>query len=230
MSEASRDIPVLTIDGPAGAGKGTISRRVAQALNWAYLDSGALYRAVGIAAAWEGIGLDEPMELAACASRTDIKFISQHIEEPIILINGKEATADIRSELAGSMASALAAQPEVRKALIDLQRSYRIAPGLVADGRDMGTVIFPDAPFKFFLTASALERANRRHKQLMEKGVSVKLESLLHEIVARDERDANRTVAPLKPADDAMVIDSTAMPIDAVIDQVLSVLPAHYRS
>jgi len=230
MSEASRDIPVLTIDGPAGAGKGTISRRVAQALNWAYLDSGALYRAVGIAAAWEGIGLDEPMELAACASRTDIKFISQHIEEPIILINGKEATADIRSELAGSMASALAAQPEVRKALIDLQRSYRKAPGLVADGRDMGTVIFPDAPFKFFLTASALERANRRHKQLMEKGVSVKLESLLHEIVARDERDANRTVAPLKPADDAIVIDSTAMPIDAVIDQVLSVLPAHYRS
>ena len=230
MSEASRDIPVLTIDGPAGAGKGTISRRVAQALNWAYLDSGALYRAVGIAAAWEGIGLDEPMELAACASRTDIKFISQNIEEPIILINGKEATADIRSELAGSMASALAAQPEVRKALIDLQRSYRKAPGLVADGRDMGTVIFPDAPFKFFLTASALERANRRHKQLMEKGVSVKLESLLHEIVARDERDANRTVAPLKPADDAIVIDSTAMPIDAVIDQVLSVLPAHYRS
>ena len=230
MSEASRDIPVLTIDGPAGAGKGTISRRVAQALNWAYLDSGALYRAVGIAAAWEGIGLDEPMELAACASRTDIKFISQHIEEPIILINGKEATADIRSELAGSMASALAAQPEVRKALIDLQRSYRKAPGLVADGRDMGTVIFPDAPFKFFLTASAMERANRRHKQLMEKGVSVKLESLLHEIVARDERDANRTVAPLKPADDAIVIDSTAMPIDAVIDQVLSVLPAHYRS
>jgi CMP/dCMP kinase len=229
MSEASRNIPVLTIDGPAGAGKGTISRRVAQALNWAYLDSGALYRAVGIAAAWEGIGLDEPMELAACASRTDIKFISQLLEEPIILINGKEATADIRSELAGSMASALAAQPEVRKALIDLQRSYRKAPGLVADGRDMGTVIFPDAPYKFFLTASAMERASRRHKQLMEKGVSVKLESLLHEIVARDERDANRAVAPLKPADDAIVIDSTAMPIAAVIDQVLSVLPAHYR-
>jgi cytidylate kinase len=113
--------------------------------------------------------------------------------------------------------------------LIDLQRSYRKAPGLVADGRDMGTVIFPDAPYKFFLTASAMERASRRHKQLMEKGVSVKLESLLHEIVARDERDANRAVAPLKPADDAIVIDSTAMPIAAVIDQVLSVLPAHYR-
>ena len=229
MSESAQIVPVLTIDGPAGAGKGTISRRVAQTLKWSYLDSGALYRAVGIAAAWEGIGLDEPMELAACASRTDIKFITQLHDEPVIMVNGKEATAEIRSELAGSMASALGAQAEVRKALIDLQRSYRKPPGLVADGRDMGTVIFPDAPYKFFLTASAMERANRRHKQLMEKGVSVKLDSLLHEIVARDERDANRAVAPLKPADDAIVIDSTGMPIDAVIDQVLSVLPAHYR-
>ena len=230
MSTTAQSAPVLTIDGPAGAGKGTVSRLVAQALNWAYLDSGALYRAVGIAAAWEGIGLDEPKELAACASRTDIKFITQLHDEPVIFVNGKEATSDIRSELAGSMASALAAQPEVREALVDLQRSYRKAPGLVADGRDMGTVIFPDAPYKFFLTASAMERAQRRYKQLMEKGVSVKLDSLLHEIVARDERDANRAVAPLKPADDAIVIDSTAMPIAAVIDQVLSVLPAHYRS
>ena len=230
MSTTAQSAPVLTIDGPAGAGKGTVSRLVAQALNWAYLDSGALYRAVGIAAAWEGIGLDEPKELAACAPRTDIKFITQLHDEPVIFVNGKEATSDIRSELAGSMASALAAQPEVREALVDLQRSYRKAPGLVADGRDMGTVIFPDAPYKFFLTASAMERAQRRYKQLMEKGVSVKLDSLLHEIVARDERDANRAVAPLKPADDAIVIDSTAMPIAAVIDQILSVLPAHYRS
>ena len=128
------------------------------------------------------------------------------------------------------MASALAAQPEVRTALVLLQRSFRTAPGLVADGRDMGTVIFPDAPYKFFLTASPMERAQRRYKQLMEKGVSVKLDDLLHEIVARDERDANRAVAPLKPADDAIIIDSTSMPIASVIDQILSVLPSHYRS
>lgn len=222
-------IPVLTIDGPAGAGKGTISRRVAQALNWSYLDSGALYRAVGIAAAWEGIGLDEPEELAECASRTDIKFVTQSTDEPMIYVNSKEATAEIRSELAGSMASALAAQPLVRQALVELQRSFRKAPGLVADGRDMGTIIFPDAPFKFFLTASPMERAQRRYKQLMEKGVSVKLESLLQEIVARDERDANRSVAPLRPADDAHIIDSTAMPIDEVINTVLAVLPSHFR-
>jgi CMP/dCMP kinase len=223
-------IPVVTIDGPAGAGKGTLSRLVAQALNWSYLDSGALYRAVGIAAAWEGIGLDEPEQLAECASRTDIKFVTQYTDEPKIFINSKEATAEIRSELAGSMASALAAQPLVRQALVELQRSFRQAPGLVADGRDMGTVIFPDAPYKFYLTASAMERAQRRHKQLMEKGVSVKLESLLHEIAARDERDANRAVAPLKPADDARIIDSTSMPIADVIEAVLSVLPSRFRS
>jgi len=226
---STESVPIVCIDGPAGAGKGTVSRLVAQALGWGYLDSGALYRAVGVAASWEGIGLDEPEELAACASRTDIKFITQAHDEPKIIVNGKDATAEIRSELAGSMASALAALPSVRQALVDLQRGFRAPPGLVADGRDMGTVIFPDAPFKFFLTASPLERAQRRYKQLMEKGVSVKLDSLLHEIVARDERDANRAVAPLKPADDAVIIDSTSMPIDQVIERVLSVLPQHYR-
>ncbi len=226
---SAESAPVVCIDGPAGAGKGTVSRLVAQALGWAYLDSGALYRAVGVAASWEGIGLDEPEELAACASRTDIRFITQDNDEPRIIVNGKEATVEIRSELAGSMASALGAQPLVRQALVDLQRSFSAPPGLVADGRDMGTVIFPDAPYKFFLTASPMERAQRRYKQLMEKGVSVKLDSLLHEIVARDERDANRAVAPLKPADDAVIIDSTSMPIARVIERVLSVLPPHYR-
>lgn len=223
-------IPVVTIDGPAGAGKGTVSRLVAQALKWDYLDSGALYRAVGVAASWEGIDLSETEQLAKCASRTNIKFVTQLNDEPIIYINNKEATSEIRSELAGAMASALAAQPLVRQALIDLQRGFRQLPGLVADGRDMGTVIFPDSAYKFFLTASPMIRAQRRYKQLIEKGVPVKLDHLLHEIVIRDERDANRAIAPLRPADDAVIIDSTSMPIAQVVDQILSVLPTHFRS
>ena len=226
----TQTIPVITIDGPAGAGKGTVSRLLAQSLNWSYLDSGALYRAVGIAASWEDIDITETENLADCASRTDIKFVTQHNDEPLIFVNNKEATAEIRSELAGAMASALAAQPLVRAALVELQRGFQKAPGLVADGRDMGTVIFPDAAYKFFLTASPLIRAERRYKQLIEKGVTVKLDHLLHEIVVRDERDANRAIAPLKPADDAVIIDSTSMPITQVIDQILSALPSHYRS
>jgi CMP/dCMP kinase len=221
--------PVLTIDGPSGSGKGTISRGVATRLGWHYLDSGAIYRAVGLAAAWESIDLSDAEAVAACAARTEIRFESDDSGEPRVFVNGKDATHQLRMETAGAAASAIAAHPPVRNALLDLQKRFRQAPGLVADGRDMGTVIFPDARYKVFLTASAGERAKRRYKQLKEKGVSVNLDSLLHEIAARDERDAGRAVAPLKPASDAVVLDSTGMPITEVIERVLAVLPDSLR-
>jgi cytidylate kinase len=222
-------IPILTIDGPSGSGKGTISRAVAERLGWHYLDSGALYRAVGLAAAWEGVDLSDAEAVALCARRTEIRFETQGAGEPHVIVNGKDATRQLRTETAGAAASAIAAQPPVRAALVDLQHGFRRLPGLVADGRDMGTVIFPDASYKVFLTASAGERAQRRYKQLKEKGVSVNLDSLLHEIAARDERDAGRAVAPLKPAEDAVVVDSTGTPITEVIERVLAVLPEKLR-
>lgn len=222
-------IPILTIDGPSGSGKGTISRAVAAQLGWHYLDSGAIYRAVGLAAAWENIDLSDEPAVAACAARTEIRFVTQHEGELHVIVNGKDATHQLRMETAGAAASAIAAHPAVRAALVDLQKRFRRRPGLVADGRDMGTVIFPEASFKVFLTASAEERAQRRYKQLKEKGVSVNLGSLLHEIAARDERDAGRAVAPLKPAHDAVILDSTGMPITEVIERVLAVLPDSVR-
>ncbi|MBX9402922.1 (d)CMP kinase [Lysobacter sp. BMK333-48F3] len=194
MNSASSDssfIPVLTIDGPSGSGKGTISRLVAQRLGWHYLDSGALYRAVGVAAGWADLDLADPAALVRCAFDTQIGFREQ-AGELRVLVNGVDATDELRTETAGAAASAIAAIPEVRAALKDRQRAFRRAPGLVADGRDMGTVIFPDAPFKVFLTASAEERAERRYKQLKDKGVSVTLDGLLREILARDARAGRR--------------------------------------
>ncbi|HEY9143635.1 MAG TPA: (d)CMP kinase [Arenimonas sp.] len=223
-------IPVLTIDGPSGSGKGTISRAVADRLGWHYLDSGAIYRAVGLAAAWENVDLSDPEAVAHCAARTEIRFETAESGELHVIVNGKDATRQLRMETAGAAASAIAAHPPVRAALVDLQHRFRRLPGLVADGRDMGTVIFPDAPYKVFLTASAEERAKRRHKQLKEKGVSVNLAGLLHEIAARDERDAGRAVAPLKPAEDAVIVDSTGTPITEVIERVLAVLPEKLRA
>ncbi len=216
--------PVLTIDGPSGAGKGTVSRIAASRLGWHYLDSGALYRAVGVAASWANLDLSDASALVRCTFDTAISFREQADGDLRVIVNDVDATDELRLETAGAVASAIAAIPEVRAALKDRQRAFRQPPGLVADGRDMGTVIFPDAPFKVFLTASADERAERRYKQLKDKGVSVTIDGLLREILARDARDAQRTVAPLRPAEDAVLIDTTGLSIDAVVERVLALV------
>ena len=217
--------PVLTIDGPSGAGKGTVSRLAAGRLGWHYLDSGALYRAVGVAASWADLDLSDAAALVRCTFDTAIDFREEG-DMLRVFVNETDATDELRLETTGTLASAIAAIPEVRAALKERQRAFRRAPGLVADGRDMGTVIFPDATTKVFLTASAEERARRRHNQLKEKGVSVTFDGLLREILARDARDAQRAVAPLKPAEDAVLLDTTGLSIEEVVDRVLALVPA----
>lgn len=217
--------PVLTIDGPSGAGKGTISCHVAKQLGWHLLDSGALYRAVGYAASVAKHDFTDEEAIVHCAETTRIEFRpGLDGDGSRVIVNGHDASDELRTETCGAAASAVAGFPGVRQALLDKQRALRKAPGLVADGRDMGTVIFPDAPFKVFLTAGAEERAHRRYKQLKAKGLDVTLATLLEEIQARDARDASRAVAPLKPAEDAVVIDTTRMSIDDVVGKVLALV------
>ena len=213
--------PVLTIDGPSGSGKGTISRIVAQRLGWHYLDSGALYRAVGIAAGWADIDLSDASALVRCTFDTEIGFRDDAAGEPRVIVNGLDATDELRTETAGAAASAIAAIPEVRAALKDRQRVFRQLPGLVADGRDMGTVIFPDAAHKVFLTASADERAERRYKQLMDKGMPANMADLLKDLRERDARDAQRAAAPLKQEEDAVLLDTSDMSVEQAVAFVL---------
>ena len=214
-------IPVITIDGPGGSGKGTIARLVAQRLGWHLLDSGALYRVLAQAAQRHGLALDNEAALATLAEHLDIEFEAAEHGDSRVILEGEDVTLAIRSEAAGAAASQVAVLPAVRTGLLARQRAFRSAPGLVADGRDMGSVVFPDAILKVFLTASPEARAERRYKQLKEKGMGANLSALLRDIAERDARDASRSVAPLKPAADAVVVDSTDLSIDAVVQQVL---------
>ncbi len=218
----AQQVPLITIDGPSGSGKGTIARRVADRLGWHLLDSGALYRLVALAAHQIGLDPKDQAAHAELAAALKVRFASTAAGEEQIWLDGRDVTADIRTERAGDGASRVAVMPGVRLALLERQRAFAQPPGLVADGRDMGTVVFPDARVKIFLTASTEERARRRHKQLKDKGLDVSLAALSREIADRDHRDASRPVAPLVPASDALIVDSTSMSIDEVVERVLS--------
>lgn len=217
------EVPVITVDGPGGAGKGTLCVALARHLGWHLLDSGALYRLVALAAGERGVELDDDDGLAEVARHLDVSFeLQPDADLTAVFLDGRRVDDALRSDAAGQGASQVAAVAEVRRALVERQRAFRQAPGLVADGRDMGTVIFPDATLKVFLTASTEERAQRRYKQLKDKGLDASLRDLLASMKARDERDEQRAVAPLRPADDALVIDSTEVDAEGVLAQVLA--------
>lgn len=212
----SSDPPVIAIDGPSASGKGTVAAEVARALGFHYLDSGALYRLATFAALQRATSLDDEEALAALASRMDVEFRDGHA-----WLDGRDVDASLRTEEVGAAASRVAARPKVRQALLQRQRAFRTPPGLVADGRDMGSVVFPDAPLKVFLTAGVGTRAERRHKQLMEKGMYAKMNNVVEELRRRDERDSSRPVAPLKHYPDAIFLDTTGLTVTEAVQKIL---------
>lgn len=215
------ETPVITIDGPAGSGKGTISQRVAQFLSWHILDSGALYRLVAYAATDKGVSFGDHDALAVIARNLDVSFLPEEGGILKVILEGVDVSKAIRSETAGEAASKVAAVESVREALLDRQRAFAQTPGLIADGRDMGTVVFPDATLKIYLTASAEVRAQRRLKQLKDHGLNANLAGLVSDIQERDARDMNREHSPLRPADDAHIIDTSNLSIDEVVAKVV---------
>ncbi len=215
-------VPVITVDGPSGAGKGTISHLLSDTLGWHFLDSGALYRVVGQACLIEAVSWDDHSAVAEIAATLDVSFTLADDGEVLVAYKDIDVSRAIRTEEGGRGASTVAAIPAVRNALLHRQREFCQAPGLIADGRDMGTVVFPGAPLKFFLTASAAERAERRYKQLIAKGESVSLPRLLEAIEERDARDSSRSVSPLVPAEDAILVDSSGVSIDQVFATVMA--------
>ncbi|MEC9340729.1 MAG: (d)CMP kinase [Pseudomonadota bacterium] len=218
------NVPVVTLDGPAGAGKGTIAAALAKALGWHYLESGVLYRAVALLALRQGVAADDVGQLVTIARDMDVDFFLPDSGPACTRINGEFVAEALRHESCAGRASQIAALPALRDALLAVQRGFRRAPGLVADGRDMGTVVFPDAEVKIYLTASPWERAERRHKQLITKGGDGSLRALFSELIERDRRDRERAVAPLRPASDAVVVDTTGVPIEGVLARVTEIL------
>jgi cytidylate kinase len=218
----NQQIPVITIDGPSGAGKGTVARIVAEQLGWHLLDSGAIYRVLAVAAQHHNISVEDEQSLLPVAANLDVQFQTCNEGEGKVILEGEDVSNAIRTEEIGALASKVAVFPRVREALLRRQRAFKVGPGLVADGRDMGTIVFVDAPVKVFLTASAEERAQRRFNQLKEKGFDVKISRLLDDIRLRDERDQNRKVAPLVAAEGALIIDSTELSVEEVVSKILS--------
>jgi cytidylate kinase len=215
------DVPVIAVDGPSGVGKGSLCKRLAQRLGWHLLDSGAIYRVLALAAINKGVSVEDVAGLVEVARTLDVRFETKDDSELVLVyLEGEAVNEQLRREETGSVASRIAALPEVRKELLGRQRAFRQPPGLVADGRDMGTVVFPDAPLKIFLDASAEERARRRYNQLKQQGLSANIAALLEDIQMRDRRDRNRAVAPLRPAEDALVIDTTTLNLEEVFELV----------